>query len=66
MINSLSGNYFLCSSVQAQTRAVYEKLAAYNLYPIQNIDVLKEDSAAIYETRGSNGVVIIETRQGEE
>ena len=31
---------------------------------VKSINVLKDGSAAIYGARGSNGVVIIETRQG--
>jgi TonB-dependent SusC/RagA subfamily outer membrane receptor len=32
---------------------------------IQSIDVMKDGMAAIYGSRGSNGVVIIETRRGD-
>ncbi len=33
---------------------------------IRSIDVLKDASASIYGTRGSNGVVIIETKRGND
>ncbi len=33
---------------------------------VKSINVLKDGSAAIYGTRGSNGVVIIETRRGND
>lgn len=33
---------------------------------IRSIDVLKDASAAIYGTRGSNGVVVIETKRGND
>jgi TonB-dependent SusC/RagA subfamily outer membrane receptor len=33
---------------------------------VRSIDVLKDASAAIYGTRGSNGVVVIETKRGND
>ena len=33
---------------------------------IRSIDVLKDGSAAIYGTRGSNGVVVITTKRGND
>jgi len=33
---------------------------------VQSINVIKDGSAAIYGSRGANGVVIIETRKGED
>lgn len=33
---------------------------------VRSIDVLKDASASIYGTRGSNGVVVIETKRGDE
>jgi TonB-dependent SusC/RagA subfamily outer membrane receptor len=37
-----------------------------NLRPVEvkNISVIKDGSAAVYGSRGANGVVIIETRKG--
>ncbi len=33
---------------------------------VKNIDIIKDGGAAIYGTRGANGVVIIETRDGKD
>lgn len=33
---------------------------------VENIDILKDGSAAIYGSRGANGVVLIETRRGAD
>lgn len=42
--------------------------ALNNLSPssVKNISVIKDASAAIYGTRGSNGVIIIETKRGDK
>lgn len=43
-----------------------DKSALYSISPINvsSINVLKDGSAAIYGSRGANGVVLIETRRG--
>ena len=33
---------------------------------VQNIDVIKDSASSIYGSRGSNGVVVIETRRGSD
>lgn len=45
-----------------------DQSALYSMVPsnVASINVLKDGSAAIYGTRGANGVVIIETRRGGE
>jgi hypothetical protein len=40
------GTIVLFSSVYAQTRVVYGKLTAFNMYPIQNIEVKTKKSQA--------------------
>ncbi len=41
-------------------------LSALSPTNIKSIDILKDGSAAIYGSRGSNGVVLIETKRGDD
>jgi len=45
-----------------------DKSALYSLVPsnVSSINILKYGSAAIYGSRGANGVVLIETKRGGE
>lgn len=44
-----------------------EQLNTFNMNDVESIEVLKDaSSAAIYGSRGSNGVVLITTKKGEE
>lgn len=44
-----------------------EQLNAFNMNDVESIEVLKDaSSAAIYGSRGSNGVVLITTKKGQE
>lgn len=44
-----------------------EQLNTFNMNDVESIEVLKDaSSAAIYGSRGSNGVVLITTRKGQE
>ena len=44
-----------------------EQLNTFNMNDVESIDVLKDaSSAAIYGSRGSNGVVLITTKRGQE
>jgi TonB-linked SusC/RagA family outer membrane protein len=54
------------SNSQSRTDAATNPLADINFNDIESIEVLKDAaSAAIYGSRGSNGVVIITTKQGK-
>lgn len=59
---------------QAQTKVISGVLTAFNKYPVASVDgihpcdissisVIKDGMAAAYGTRGSNGVILIETKK---
>ena len=44
-----------------------EQLNTFNMNDVESIEVLKDaSSSAIYGSRGSNGVVLITTKKGQE
>ena len=43
---------------------IVQSISYINPCDVESIDVIKDSAAAIYGSRGSNGVVVIETRRG--
>ncbi|MCY1719674.1 TonB-dependent receptor plug domain-containing protein [Prolixibacteraceae bacterium Z1-6] len=61
-INSSSAALIVLDGVQVN-QSVVSSLSPIN---IKSIDVIKDGSAAIYGSRGANGVVLIETKRGND
>ncbi len=52
---------YIIDGLQTQDAKVFNSI---NLRNIQSVSVLKDAAAAIYGSRGSNGVIIIKTKRG--
>ena len=52
---------YIIDGLQTQDTKVFNSI---NLRNIQSVSVLKDAAAAIYGSRGSNGVIIIKTKRG--
>ena len=52
---------YVIDGLQTQDAKVFNSI---NLRNIQSVSVLKDAAAAIYGSRGSNGVIIIKTKRG--
>ena len=61
-INSSSAALIVVDGVPVDN-SVLQSMSPTN---VKSIDIIKDGSAAIYGARGANGVVLIETRKGEE
>jgi len=56
-----NGPLYVIDGLQTQDAKVFNSI---NLRNIQSVSVLKDAAAAIYGSRGSNGVIIIKTKSG--
>ena len=56
-----NGPLYVIDGLQTQDAKVFNSI---NLRNIQSVSVLKDAAAAIYGSRGSNGVIIIKTKRG--
>ena len=56
-----NGPLYVIDGLQTQDAKVFNSI---NFRNIQSVSVLKDASAAIYGSRGSNGVIIVKTKRG--